>query len=286
MVYNFALPPLVLHTFQTENSRKLTEWAASLEKISDSATYFNLLDSHDGIGIMAVKNILEPEEIEMMALKVVEHGGFISYKSEGDGQEVPYELNITWYSAINRDDSGDSRDLKIRRYIASRAIALVIMGVPGIYLHGLLGSKNDAEAVLEEGHARSINRTSIMKRELLAELEDRSSTIYQVATGITRLIHYRIEEKCFHPDAPQSILNLSENVFSVLRTSVDGQENILVIINITDGRENLSIDLKKHTISSRLWMCILNKKLYNADNDRLELNLEPYEILWLKENSF
>jgi sucrose phosphorylase len=273
MVYNFALPPLVLHTFQTGDSKKLTKWAASLEKVTNTATYFNFLDSHDGIGVMAVKNILTSEEINLMALRTVEHGGFISYKAEGDGNEVPYELNITWYSAINRDDSDDSRDLKLKRYLASRSIALVVM----------LGSKNDADAVLEEGHTRSINRTKIRKKELLAEMDNKNSNIYRVATGLTRLIHYRIREKCFHPDAPQTIMSLSDKVFSVLRTSADGQEKIMAIINITNDSESLSIDLKMHGINGRQWTDVLSKKTYHANGDNFELILEPYDILWLKE---
>jgi sucrose phosphorylase len=282
MVYNFALPPLVLYTFQTENSRKLTEWAASLEKISDTATYFNFLDSHDGVGVMAVKNILTVEEVEMMALKVVEHGGFISYKAEGDGSEVPYELNITWYSAINRDDSNEPTDLKIRRYLASRAIALVMMGVPGIYLHGLLGSKNDAEAVIEEKHTRSINRKTIRKKELLAELDNRDSNIFRVASGITRLVHYRIQEKCFHPNAPQTVLNLSDKVFSVLRTSEDGSEKILSIISITNDNVPLDIDLKSVDLEGKEWYEFLSKQTFSAVDGRLTLDLKPYDILWLK----
>jgi sucrose phosphorylase len=219
----------------------------------------------------------------MMALKVVEHGGFISYKAEGDGSEVPYELNITWYSAINRDDSNEPDELKINRYLASRAIALVVMGVPGIYLHGLLGSKNDAEAVIAEGETRSINRKTIRKRELLAEMDNKESNIFKIASGITRLVHYRIKEKCFHPDASQTVLNLSEKVFCVLRTSVDGLERILAIISITNESENLDIDLRFHSLTGYQWYDILSKETFNAKNGLLELNLDPYDILWLKE---
>ena len=283
MVYNFALPPLVLYTFQNENSEILTAWAKNIEKISDTATYFNFLDSHDGIGVMAVKNILSAEEIEMMALKVVEHGGYISYKAEGDGNEVPYELNITWYSAINRDDSDDSMDLKIKRYLASRAIALVMMGVPGIYLHGLLGSPNDAEAVLEEGHTRSINRKRIRKKELLVEMENQDSNIFRIASSITRLVHYRIKEKCFHPNAPQLILSLSEKVFCVLRVSMDGYERILTIISIANKHEHLEIDLDSHDLRGEFWYDILSKKKHHAEDGILRLDLEPYDIIWLKE---
>ncbi len=188
MVYNFALPPLVLHAFQNENSAYLTRWAATLKQPSRQATFFNFLDSHDGIGLMAVKDILPPEEIEMMALKVLEHGGFISYKEDGDGTVSPYELNITWFSAINNEDAQEPMELQIKRYIASRAIAMVMMGVPGIYFHGFLGSKNDAELVLEERQTRSINRKNIKKEELIQSLENPNSTTYHVTRRMARLL--------------------------------------------------------------------------------------------------
>ncbi len=283
MVYNFALPPLVLHTFQNQNSTKLTEWAAGLAKVSDTATYFNFLDSHDGIGVMAVKGILSPEEIEMMTLRVLEHGGFISYKAEGDGSESPYEMNITWYSAINDENKKETDDIQIQRYLASRAIALVIMGVPGIYLHGLLGSKNDADAVLEEADRRRINRKTIKKRELLSALEDESTKIYQISSRLVRLIYYRIRQKAFHPNAGQKILNLSNKVFSVLRTSIDQKERILALTNISDMMVNLQIDLENLGTNGNEWFDILSKRNFTAVNDKLDVALDPYEIIWLKQ---
>ncbi len=283
MVYNFALPPLVLHAFQNQDSGKLTKWAASLKKVSDTATYFNFLDSHDGIGVMAVKGILSAKEIEMMTLRVLEHGGFISYKAEGDGKESPYELNITWYSAINNENVPEPDEIRIKRYLASRAIALVMMGVPGIYLHGLLGSKNDAEAVLEEADLRRINRKTIKKRELLSALEDENSNIYQISSPLVRLIYHRIRQKAFHPNADQRVLDLSERVFSVLRTSVDRKEKILALINITDQNVNLQIDLESLSIAGQSWFDILTKRNFESDKNRLDIELDPYEIIWLKQ---
>jgi sucrose phosphorylase len=286
MVYNFALPPLVLHAFQNENATKLTKWAATLEKVSDTATYFNFLDSHDGIGVMAVKEILSPEEIEMMALRIVENGGFISYKAEGDGREIPYELNITWYSALNRDDSGESRKVQIKRYLASRAIALVIMGVPGIYLHGLLGSKNDADAVLEEGHTRSINRKTISKKELIAALDDKSSNIYIVASGLTRLIQYRIKEKAFNPNADQEILKLSDYAFAVLRTSLDRKERILALINVINNPVSLDLSGVNLNGSSEIWTDILSDNIFTLGRIDSLISMNAYDILWLKQGDW
>jgi len=282
MVYNFALPPLVLHAFQTENASKLTEWANSLIPISEQATYFNFLDSHDGIGVMAVKNILTSQEIEQMALKVLEHGGFISYKDNGDGTKSPYELNITWYSAINDEDADEKQELQIQRYIASRSIALVMMGVPGIYFHGFLGSKNDAELVLEEKETRSINRKNINKEELIRLLECPDSTTKLVTKELMHLIRIRIKELSFHPNAIQKIINSSPTLFSVLRSSVDGKEQILCMVNITSQHQRINLNLNNFGLDIKSSKDLLSNKEYLSLNSNLNIEFKPYQIIWLK----
>lgn len=285
MVYNFALPPLVLHSFQTGDASHLTKWAKSLNKISSKATYFNFLDSHDGVGVMAVKDILSKDEIEMMALKVLEHGGYISYKDNGDGTSSPYELNITWFSAINCEDADEPVELQIRRYAASRSIALVIMGVPGIYLHGLLGSKNDAELVIEEGQTRSINRKNIKKKELLKSLDNHNSTTFLVTFKLLRLIKKRINEKSFHPNARQQVLEVSNALFTVLRTSADESERILAVINITNSEQLFEFDLGSINLHKNKWRDLLSKLPFKTENSNLSFKLRPYQIVWLKANS-
>ncbi len=283
MVYNFALPPLVLFSFQNENARKLTEWAATLKKPSDEATFFNFLDSHDGVGVMAVQGILTPEEIEMMALKVVEHGGFISYKANPDGSQSPYELNITWFSAINNEDADEPMEIQIKRYIASRAIALVMMGVPGIYLHGFLGSKNDADLVLEERQTRSINRKTLRKKELIQSLENPQTTTYHVTRWLVRLIEIRTRQRAFHPNSPQKILNVSDQVFTLLRYTQDQSEMILTLTSVTSQPVELKINLKEWGIrGEHHWRDLISKKTFHSSENILHVKLEPYQVLWLK----
>src|SRR5262249_19171435 len=93
MVYNFALPPLVLHASRRGTTEALARWAGTLEPPTDTTAFFNFLDSHDGIGVMGARGILPEEEILELARRVEEHGGFVSMKSNGDGTESPYELN-------------------------------------------------------------------------------------------------------------------------------------------------------------------------------------------------
>lgn len=282
MVYNFALPPLVLHAFQNADASILTAWASNLPPISNQATYFNFLDSHDGIGVMAVKDILSPQEIEKMALRVLEHGGYISYKDNGDGTKSPYELNITWYSAINNEDAEESQELQINRYIASRSVALVLIGVPGIYFHGLLGSKNDAELVIEQESTRSINRKNIDKAELIKALENPASTTAQVTHDLMQLIKIRIKEKAFHPNAPQRVLNLSRHLFSLLRISTDGDEQILTILNITAEEQSIKISLPYHQLSFGRCIDLINHREYVVRDMSLEIAFTPYQVIWLK----
>ena len=283
MVYNFALPPLVLFSFQNENARKLTEWAATLKNPSDQATFFNFLDSHDGVGVMAVQGILTPEEIEMMALRVVEHGGFISYRANPDGSQSPYELNITWFSAINNEDADEPMEIQIKRYIASRAIALVLMGVPGIYLHGFLGSKNDADLVLEERQTRSINRKTLRKKELLQSLENPETTTYHVTRRLVRLIEIRSRQRAFHPNSPQKILNISDDLFVVLRYTQDQNEMILALTNVTSKRVKVKMNLLEWGILGNYhWHDLIGRKSYETKNHILELTLQPYDVFWLK----
>jgi sucrose phosphorylase len=278
MVYNFALPPLVLHSFQQQDASRLTEWAARLEPVSDTATYFNFLDSHDGVGVMGAKGILTDQEIEMMALKVLEHGGFISYKNNGDGTVSPYELNISWFSALNRDDEGESDDLQISRFIASRSIPMVLMGVPGIYLHGLLGSKNDAEAVLEEKHARSINRRTIVEEKLYEELADHGSRTYRISRGISDLLKLRTQQKAFHPNSGQRILDLGSAVFGVVREPARG-DAMLCLTNVSALPVEIKIDCHQSALAPD-GFDLIGEQNRLAENDILSIRLEPYQVIW------
>lgn len=282
MVYNFALPPLVLHMFQNEHSGRLTEWAQNLDKISDTATYFNFLDSHDGIGVMAVKDMLTPEEIEVMALKVIENGGYISYKDNGDGTSSPYELNTTWYSALNSDDKDEPEEVQIQRYLASRAIALTLRGVPGVYFHGLLGTKNDAELVIEEKSTRSINRKNIDKHEFIEALENRKNRTAIIAQKLMNLIRLRKKEKAFHPNATQKVLDISERAFVILRSREAHKEHILAIVNISVNRQILQISEKSLGLPYTTAMDILTGSKYPLQNGFISLDLNPYQVIWLK----
>ncbi len=282
IVYNFALPPLVLHAFQTSDASRLSAWAESLELVSDRATYFNFLDSHDGIGVMAAHGILSMEEIDAMAARVLDNGGHISYRTEVDGTVSPYELNITWWSAINRDRSDEDEELRVRRYLASRSIALALMGVPGIYLHGLLGSENDTRAFDEERDRRAINRATLDKNHLLRALNDPSSRTARVFAGMRAMLLARSREPCFHPNALQRVLHADSGLFVLLRRAPNGSAFLLAATNVTPRARVLSLKASGAGLPDAQWTDILDGYRFDGRDGPLELTIEPYGVRWLR----
>jgi glycosidase len=281
MVYNFALPPLVLHTFHSGSCERLRTWAATLRRVSETATYFNFLDSHDGIGLSGARGILTAAEIDALVARASAHGGFVSYRADGDGGSVPYELNVTWYSALNREDAGEAQSLQVDRFLASRAIALALMGVPGVYLPSLFGAKNDSAAVLHGSGNRSINRKTIDETALFAALGDRHSWVHEVAVRFRRMVRRRIATPAFHPNAGQRVLDAGDAVFAVLRGGTAGVPPVLALTNVTAepreavfAREHLGTD-------AVVWLDRITGRERRADHGVLRVALRPYEVVWL-----
>jgi glycosidase len=96
MVYNFSLPPLLMHAFHTGDGSYLSKWATSLEPPSNKTTFFNFCASHDGVGLTPARGILPDDEIEQVAARVEALGGRVSYKNNSDGSQSAYELNINY----------------------------------------------------------------------------------------------------------------------------------------------------------------------------------------------
>lgn len=281
MIYNFTLPPLVLHTFYTQDATVLMDWAETLDKISDTATYLNFLDSHDGIGVLPVQDLLPPDAIEEMCWRIMEHGGFISYRDDGEGGEKPYELNSTWFSALNDPNSHESHLLQIDRFMASRSIAFALRGVPAIYLHGLLGTRNDTQDILITRSLRSINRHNIEESLLLEQLEDSDSHVHRISDRMGKMIRARIGSRAFHPNGDQVVIRVSPSVFSLIRISPDCLEKVLCLTNVTDQEVELFVGAQTLGVTTGSWRDLMSARAFSTDSGVLRLVLKPYEVLWL-----
>lgn len=279
MVYQFPLAPLVLHTLMTGSAGPISKWVDSLH---ESGIFFNFIASHDGIGVMPAKGVLSEQEVKAIVDQVLAHGGKVSHKSNPDGSQVVYELNTTLFDALN-DPQNPNANFDIPRFMASQVILLSLAGVPGIYYHSLFGSRNSQSNLQRTGRARSINREKFDLSELETILNDPGSHQAQVFLQYKHLLSMRINQPAFHPQGEQKLLFLDDRVFSLLRTSPDGSSRILTMVNISSDTVKLSIDTQELGITAQEKLeDLISSTIFEDKSGRLELSLEPYQALWIK----
>jgi len=283
MVYQFSLPPLTLHAFLTGDATYLTRWAATLQPSSSETTFFNFLASHDGIGVRPAEGILPPEEVQRLVDTTLAHGGFVSHKTDGDGAQSVYELNISYFDALSDPGGDEPLTLQVDRFLAAQAIMLALQGVPGIYVHSLFGSRSDWEGVERTGHYRSINRQKFRRAELEAALADSDSLCSRVFRAYRHLVQVRAAHRIFHPNGPQRVLALHPGLFVLLRTTPDGNETCLCLHNVTAQAQTLSMELSTLEISHDGDMRdVITGTAYAVAGDTLRLEMTPYQVLWLQ----
>ncbi len=282
MVYNFALPPLVLHTFLRGDCRALSEWAAALHAPSATTTYFNFLDSHDGIGLLGARGILTDSQIGNLVDDVTTHGGLVSYRTTSDGGRSPYELNITWFDALNHPRAAEPDNRKVDRFIASRAIALVLKGVPGIYLPSITGSQIAAMDPSELSEARAINRRNFSERAMIEALMDPDSLAYRVASRFRQLAEHRVAIPALHPGARQKLLPTDGAVFGVWRRSLDGRSTLLSLVNVTQELAQLDVACALLECEACQWRDRMTGLRFECSQNWLSVTLPPYGVLWLE----
>jgi sucrose phosphorylase len=214
--------------------------------------------------------------VQRLVERTTAHGGAVSYKSNPDGSLSPYELNINYFDALSDPAGGEPTELQVRRFLASQAIQLAFVGVPGIYIHSLLGSRNWNEGVKQTGRLRTINREKLQADAVGAALSQPDSRRSQVFRSYCHLIETRIREKAFHPNAPQRVLHLHPAVLALLRTSRDGQEHILALHNVAN--RTVQIDLSQVPLSAASYDDLLSGQRVRSGG----AELSPYQVMWLK----
>ena len=280
LVYNFALPPLTLHTFHTGDARILSDWARTLTLASDKTTFFNFLASHDGIGLNPARGILSDADIDSLVEKTLAHGGLISYKHNADGTQGPYEMNINYFDALSNPllleppssaagANAETLDLQVKRFIAAQAIMLSLVGVPGIYFHSLFGSRGWPEGVKQTGRNRTINREKLQLSKLQEELRDGNSLRMKVFLRYSHLLFDRSSTPAFHPHGTQKILDLHPSVFALERVSPDGTSHVVCLHNVS--RQPISFSTGYESA----------KDLFTSQALPVsDLTLKPYQVLW------
>ncbi len=283
LVYNFTLPPLILHTLYSENANNLTQWASQLTLPTDQVTFFNFLASHDGIGVTPVKGILTDNDIEQLETEVIKRDGLISYKKNQDNSESPYELNISYLDALSLTNEKYGSKNHIARFILAHAIMMSMVGLPGLYIHSLLGTKSWHEGVERTGQKRTINRKKFDYEKIKEELTDEDSITKRVYHGMSVLLQTRAKSSAFHPHGAQLIIDLGKSIFALLRISQSGNDIVLCLHNISSSSVEVNIDPQAAGLAGNNWRDLFSEKVIDL-NTNLEFTMDAYQVAWFKKD--
>jgi sucrose phosphorylase len=276
-VYNFSLPPLLLNTLVSGDCSYLKQWLMSMPPAQNGTAYFNFIASHDGIGLRPAEGLLSDEELERLIQAMLAFGGHVSYRALETGEARPYEINIALFDALQGTLEGPDEH-GLERFVCAHAIMLGLEGIPGIYLHSLLGTHNDYQRVEHTGHARAINRHQWDLERLQASLADPDSSHSQVFRRLKSLLAIRRRQGAFHPNATQFTLHLGSALFGFWRQSIDRRQSVFCISNISREVQTLNL-MDINLIDSHQWQDLIGGEVY-AGRDQ-QLALRPYQTLWI-----
>jgi sucrose phosphorylase len=178
-VYDFALPMLVLYALYSGNSGRLVSWLSICPR-----KQFTTLDTHDGIGVVDVKDLLSDEEIQFTIDALYQRGANVNPKyssAEYNNLDI-YQINCTYYSALGNDDDA---------YLLARAIQFFTPGIPQVYYVGLLAGENDIGLLEKTREGRNINRHSYTAEEIDTALKR------PVVAALFRLCRFRNSHPAF-----------------------------------------------------------------------------------------
>ncbi len=135
--------------------------------------------------------------------------------------------------------------------------------------------------MLRTGEARNINRGVIDERSLIERLGDSESVFHKIARRYFWLLEKRLQTRAFHPNSAQTVMEAGDAVFAVLRTTADGTESVLSLVNVTDSSQEISIPGGEFAQDGRRWKDLLGDLLCKPEGGALKVSLTPYQVVWL-----
>ncbi len=276
MIYHFSLAPLLLHALHHGRSGILTGWAKEAFNAPEGCTFLNFNASHDGIGLRPAEGLLPQEEIDSLVEMMHQFGGFVSMKANPDGQDSPYEINITYFDALKGTANGVDQ-WQVPRFLCSQTILLGLQGIPALYIQSLLASPNDLAGVEKSGRLRSINRRKWNLDEVETLIETPGTPNEIVFNELKRLLNIRQQEKLFHPGVPQEVIDFGEEFFAFRRFGGNSDGEIVCISNLSDRFESLRLP---EELDGGVWYDLISE----SDSGDDPICFHPYQTMWLKKS--
>ena len=273
-IYNFSLPPLLIHAFLFENSSYLNKWSKNLPNTKKGNSYLNFIASHDGIGIRPTEGLFNKKILNNFLKRLKKNGSKFSYRKVQNKTKKVYEANITVFDALKKSDYDTKGQFYLERYVSAHAIMISFEGIPGIYFNSIFGTSNDEAKFIITGNNRDVNRYRWNLKNITNKLKNKrtkQSIFYQ---NICNLLNIRRKQKAFHPNALRINLNYGQKIYAFKRVSLDKKQTITCITNLSSKIQKIKINKKNQKMKN-----LINLTIHIEDKKFLVL--KPFETIWL-----
>ena len=273
-IYNFSLPPLLIHAFLFENSSYLNKWSKNLPNTKSGNSYLNFIASHDGIGIRPTEGLFNEKTLKNFLKRLKKNGSKFSYRKIQNKSKKVYEANITIFDALKKSDYDKKGEFYLERYVSAHAIMVSFEGIPAIYFNSIFGTSNDETKFIITGNNRDVNRYKWNLKNITNKLKDNKTKQSIFYNKICNLLNIRRKQKAFHPNASRLNLDFGPKIYGFKRISKDKKQTIICITNLSSNIQKTKINLKNQKVKN-----LMNSEI-NFENKKF-LILKPFETVWL-----
>jgi len=278
LAYNFTLPPLLLEAIYTGETDLLNNWLSNWHDLPNSTSLLNFTSSHDGIGLRALEGIMDNKRMHHLLVESEKRGGLVSHRRIENGKDLPYELNISWWSAMSHVGS-DITLFQFDRFFLSQVFTLSLKGVPAFYLPSILASSNDIDTFRKTGQRRDLNREKFEANKLTKLLKNFDSPASKNISYLSKVVKIRSKLRAFHPEAFMKCIFTNIDNCVIIQRGLD-EDIVFVICNMSDKYLEipLSNDLDLFPLSSKKYLIdhITGSSFYTDS-----FILDPYQVVWV-----
>jgi sucrose phosphorylase len=275
LAYNFPLPPLLLEAAMSGRADLLNGWLTRWPQLPNQTGLLNFTACHDGVGLRPLEGLMADQRVLQLLVGCERRGGLISHRRLNNGEEVPYEINISWWSAM-ADGGIDPTYLQRERFLLTQLMIMALPGVPAFYLPALLAAPNDLTRFRRTGHRRDLNRPQFTAQALERRLADPDADVSALLPVLKRALAERAVHLALHPDAPMQVLSADRLDRVILQRSYGG-ETLVAVHNMTASRLSLRLGRLGGDVNQP-WADCLSGHVFAPHQLH---SLEPYAVHWL-----
>ncbi len=276
LAYNFPLPPLLLESLLNNKADLINQWLCTWPSFPRNTGFLNFTASHDGIGLRALEGLMDSSRLHNLLIACEKRGGLISHRRMESGEDKPYELNISWWSAMTDGGVNPSR-FQFERFILSQLFVMALKGVPAFYLQAIMASENDLDTFDKSGERRDLNREKFEQNTLYNVLQDPRSFASKNIRILKNAMEIRSGLIAFNPEQPMSCLSrFRSDVVVICRGNKE--DRVWAVHNMTNSKLSFAFgDYIEIEIDDRCFFKdVLNENIC-LDN---KVELKPYSVHW------